>query len=107
MMEKLDKVPIHNLAEKRSVGLVNYGLQIRGKNSLSTVSRNVILNRSFDLLPTDALANTQKWRKPVHDIQFICAKWNVKMKKYEEKGYSEKEALNISTEEKNFVTSSF
>ena len=61
MMEKLDKVPIHNLAKKRSVGLVNYGLQIRGKNNLSTVSRNVILNKSFDLLPTDALANTKKW----------------------------------------------
>ena len=26
MMKKLDKVPIHNLAEERSVGLVNYGI---------------------------------------------------------------------------------
>ena len=27
IMEKLDKVPIHNLAEERSVGLVNYDIQ--------------------------------------------------------------------------------
>ena len=45
VMEKLDKVPIHNLAEERSVGLVNYGIQIRGKNNLGTVSRNVVLNK--------------------------------------------------------------
>ena len=37
-MEKLDNVPIHNLIEERSVGLVNYGIQIRGKNNISTVS---------------------------------------------------------------------
>ena len=49
-MKKLDKVPIHNLAEKRSVGLVNYGIQLRGKDNISTVSRKVILNKSFYLL---------------------------------------------------------
>ena len=43
-------------------------------------------------MSNDALANSKKWRKPVHDIQVIRAEWNVKMKNYEEKGYSEKEA---------------
>ena len=43
-------------------------------------------------MPNDALANTKQWLKPLHDIQVICAEWNVKMKNYEEKGYSEKEA---------------
>ena len=46
VMEKLDKDPIHNLAEERSVGLVNYCIQIRGKNNLGTVSCNVVLNKS-------------------------------------------------------------
>ena len=78
-MEKLDKVPIHNLAEEHSVGLVNYGLQIRGTDNITTVSRNVILNKIFDLLPADALANTKKWWKPVHDIQVIRAEWNEKV----------------------------
>ena len=77
-MKKLDKVPIHNLSEERSVGLVNYGIQIRSKNNLSTVSRNIVLNKSFDLLCDDALAHTKKWRKPVHDIQVIRAEWNKK-----------------------------
>ena len=71
-------VPIHNLSEERSVGLVNYGMQIRGKNNLSTVSRNIVLNKSFDLLCDDALAHTKKWWKPVHDIQVIRAEWNKK-----------------------------
>ena len=43
-------------------------------------------------MSNNALANSKKWRKPVHDIQVIRAEWNVKMKNYEEKGYSEKEA---------------
>ena len=37
---QLDKVFIHNLAEEGSVEVVNYGIQIRGKNKLSTVSTN-------------------------------------------------------------------
>ena len=41
MMKKLDKVPIHNLAEEHSVGLVNYGIRIRGKYTITTVSQNV------------------------------------------------------------------
>ena len=61
MMEKLDKVPIHNLAEKRSIGLVNYGIKIKGKDNITNVSWNVILNKNFDFfLPADALANTKK-----------------------------------------------
>ena len=88
-MEKLDNVPIHNLIEQRSVNLlVNYGIQIRGKNNISTVSRNIVLNKSFDLLCDDALAHTKKWQKHVHNIQVIKAEWNKKMKLYEQKGYS-------------------
>ena len=48
-MERLDKVPIHNLAEERSVGHVFYGIRVRAKNKYSTVCRNVVLNKSFIL----------------------------------------------------------
>ena len=41
--------------------------------------------------------------EPVHDIQVICAEWNDKMKKYKEMGYSEKQALNISSEERKLA----
>ena len=54
---------MNNLAEEHSVGLVNCGIQIKGKNNITTVSWNVILNKSFDLLPADSLANTKKWRR--------------------------------------------
>ena len=54
-----------------------------------------------------ALTNTKKWRKPVHDIQVNRVEWNDKMKKYEEKGYSEKKLLNISTEERKFADIEF
>ena len=37
MMEKLDKVPINNLTEERIIGLLNYGIQIRGKDNITTV----------------------------------------------------------------------
>ena len=58
-------------------------------------------------MPNEALANTKKWRKPVHDVQVICAEWNVKMKNYEEKGYSEKEALDIRSEEQKLCDIEF
>lgn len=51
------------------------------------------------MLCDDALTHTKKWRKPVRNIQVIGAERNKKMKLYEQKGYSEKEALNIRTEE--------
>ena len=78
-----------------SVGLVSYGIGIRGKNNLCTVSRNTVLKKSFDILSDDALTNIKKWQVPVQDIKFIRAEWNQKKKQYEEKGYSEKELLNI------------
>ena len=56
-MKKLDKIPIHNLADQLSVGLVDYGIQI---NNLSNLFCNVVLNKSFDLLCDDALANIRK-----------------------------------------------
>ena len=59
------------------------------------------------MLPADAQANTKKWQKPVHDIQVNRVEWNDKMKKYEEKRYSEKKLLNISTEERKFADIEF
>ena len=66
-VEKLEKVLIINLAEELSVELVNYGIQISDKKYSSTVSRNVVLNKSFDLLCDDELAYIRKWRKPKQD----------------------------------------
>lgn len=49
-MEELNKVPIHNLGEERAVGMINYEIGLRGKQYLNTASRNMVLNKSRDLM---------------------------------------------------------
>ena len=58
LMEKLDKVPIHNLVEV--VLKLSIMVSKSGKNNLSTVSRNVILNKRLDLSCVAELANIRK-----------------------------------------------
>ena len=61
-MDQLDSVQIHNLGEERSVGFVNYELDIRGKQNLESVSCKMVLNKSADL--TKHLTDFKKYRKP-------------------------------------------
>ena len=78
--DKLDKVPIHNLGEERSVGFINHELGLRGKSNLECASRQMILNKSKDLLtPIDL----HKFKKPAQTIKEITLKWNEKMKAME------------------------
>ena len=60
-MDQLDSVQIHNLGEERSVGFINYELDIRGKQNLESVSRKMVLNKSFDL--TENLTDFKKYIK--------------------------------------------
>ena len=48
-MKALNKTTVHNLAEERSVGSLNNELKMRGKMNMESVSRKMILNKSFDL----------------------------------------------------------
>ena len=95
-MTELDKVAIHNLEQERSVGFVNYELGIRGKRNLECSSKKMVLNKSADLLSDSR--KLKSFRKPSLAIKEIKLKWNTKMKAYEEKGFSEKEALNLKEE---------
>ena len=61
IMKKLDS--LHNLAEERNVGLTNYEINIRGKRNLSSVSKNIVLNRSIDLLE-DNQSDYKNYKKP-------------------------------------------
>ena len=38
---------MHNLGEENTVGCVNYEIGIRGKANLESVSRKIVLNRTF------------------------------------------------------------
>ena len=46
----LSNTPIHNLVEERSVGMLNYELNLRGRNQFKTSSQNLVLNKSTDLI---------------------------------------------------------
>ena len=98
-MVKLDKVPVHNLGEERSLGWVNHDLHIRVKPNLECVSKKMILNKSFDLLQKIDIAKLCMFRKPSEEIKEICIEWNEKMKHYQQQGYSQKEALNLKEEQ--------
>ena len=51
LIKTLDEhVPVHNIGEERNVEMVNYESSIRGKNQLKTVSRKLVINKSYDLL---------------------------------------------------------
>ena len=77
-MNKLDKVPVHNLSEERSVGFVNYELHIRGRHNLECVSKKMILNKSSDMLQKIEKAKLHMFRKPSEEIKEIRLRWNAK-----------------------------
>ena len=56
-----DNVPVHNLQSERQVGEVNYGLHIRGKQNLATVSRKMVINRSIDLITKREVGEFKKF----------------------------------------------
>ena len=58
----LADTPVHNLGEERSVGMINYELNLRGRKNISSCSENLVLNKSEDLIRAkfDQLKNFRK-----------------------------------------------
>ena len=98
-LDVLDKVQTHNLGEERSVGFVNYEIGIRGKGNLNCVSTKMVLNKSFDLLKSKGVPKFKKISPIVREIKEFKAQWNNNMKALQEKGYTEKELLNLKNED--------
>ena len=94
---KLDQAQVHNLSEERSVGFLNYEIDIRGKQHLEAASRKMVLNKSSDLIsePGDSF---KKFRKPAVEIRNIKLQWNSKMREMEQKGFSAKQIVNTKIE---------
>ena len=82
--EKLNKTPIHNLNEERSVGFVNYEIHIRGKQCLDSVSRKMVINKSMDILQ-------KADPKPAQHIKEIKMEWNKRLNELQKHAYTEKE----------------
>ena len=94
----MDKfVPTHNLLSERLVGETNYGLHIRGKSNLETVSRKMVLNKSADLILSKGV-DMKKFKKPALEIKEIRLKWSSKMKSLQKKGYDEQTFKNLHKE---------
>ena len=101
-MEELNKTTVHNLAEERSVGSINNELKIRGKRNLESVSRKLVLNKSFDLLEEKPAKDYIKFRKPAQAINALKAEWNEKMKVMERDAFAEKEKINTHLDSVKF-----
>ena len=89
--QKLQQAPVHNLNEERSVGSVNYEIQIRGKKNLNTVSKKIIINKGKDLLEAVNPNEMKKFRKAAAAIKELKLDWSKEVQKQQEQAFSEKE----------------
>ena len=96
-MKELEKTTVHNLAEERSVGSTNNELKVRGKRHLESVSRKLVLNKSFDLIEIKDPKDFNKFRKPAQEISVLKGEWKEKIKAMEE-AISDKETINMHIE---------
>ena len=69
--QKLEKAPVHNLKEEKSVGEINYDLHIRGKEHLEAVSRKLVCNKNRDVLDKaiQTSIKLKTFKKPTEDIK--------------------------------------
>ena len=95
----LSNTPIHNLVEERSVGMLNYELNLRGRNQIKTSSQNLVLNKSTDLIRNN-FEQLRKFKKQAKDIQDVKQQWSNKMEEIEKEGMSIKEAASLTQERK-------
>ena len=92
LIAELDQAQVNNLNEERSVGFLNYELDIRRKQHLEAASRKMVLNKAAYLIdvPGESFKTS---RKPAIEIKDIRLEWNAKMK--EEKGFSAKQIFRF------------
>ena len=91
----MDKnVDAHNIGEERYVASFNYASTVGGGGEfLESGSRHFLVKSSTDLFENVSPGEFRKFRNQSADIQEIKAKWK-------EKGYKEKELLNLRNEQK-------
>ena len=73
LIAELDQAQVHNLNEERSVGFLNYELDIRGKQHLEAASRKMVLNKAADLI--DVLVRASKHSESQH-LRSKTSNWN-------------------------------
>ena len=98
--EKLKNAPINNLDAERSVGSINYDLQIRGAKRLSSSSANHVIGKSFAL--TEGKTATKKIRQLEKQrvLPAIVEAWTEKQEKLKQDGLSQKEVQNLNVDQR-------
>ena len=92
---KLNQAPVHNLNEERSVGFINYELEIRGKKHLESASKKMVLNKSVDLLMDCDSAAVKCFRKPAQAIKELKKEWTSRVQEHQKKGFADKDLSNL------------
>ena len=67
------------------------------KKNVEAVSRKMVLNKSSDLIPKNS-GVFRKFRRQAREIKELKLKWNEKMVALQEKGFTEKDMLNLKLE---------
>lgn len=94
----LKGVPVHNLAEERAVGFVNYELGVRGSSHLNVASSTMVKKQSADLVQEVGFESLKEHRKTAVAIKQVKLKWNDKQRLLRHKKLAEKEIANLSIE---------
>ena len=67
-----NKVQVHNTGEKRSVDFFNHEIIIRGKRNVDSASREMVLNKSHDIMGSSR--SFKAFAQPANEIKFIKSK---------------------------------
>ena len=89
--QKLDKAPVTNLVEERSVGYVK---ELESASKKMTIKKFDLIAQSFD----DDSTAMKKDVKPAKAIKEIKLAWNERLKKQQVEGYTAQELLNTKNE---------
>ena len=101
--QKLEKAPVHNLKEEKSVGEINYELHLRGREHLESVSKKLVISKSIDLIEDQSSeVKLSSYAKPAKEIKGHKIGWNEKLRKHEESGYENQEFLNLKKETEKY-----
>ena len=98
---KLKSAPINNLDAERSVGSIQYELNIRGKKNLKAASAAHVKNKGQNLIQGLTMpAQFRQLVKKDEKIDKILKVWEESQEELVKEGLQEKEVANVSTDKK-------
>ena len=98
---KLKTAPINNLDAERSVGSIQYELNIRGKKNLKAASSAHVKNKGEELIKDkDMPAKFRQLVKKDEKIDKLLQVWETNQQELVKAGLEEKEAANFSTDKR-------